>query len=150
MGRIGLKFIDYLEFEHLPNGCIVPKNVKLNKDGYYHVHYVEKGKNGKRQHSFLFHKYVWQKKHGLVPEGFCLHHLCHNRACCNPDHLQLISKSEHAKLHNSTRYAERQQKAKEYWLEHKEITGTALGNLFSVCFSVGCRWIRKWKKEVKC
>lgn len=149
MEKTGLSVIDKLEFEHLPNGCIVPKNVKLNKDGYYHVHYKRR-REKPQQHSFLFHKYVWQKEHGLVPEGYCLHHICHNRACCNPNHLQLLSKSEHAALHNRTRYAARLQEAKEYWLRNKEVSGVELADLFSVAFGTACGWIRKWKKEVKC
>ena len=47
---------------------------------------------------------------------------------------------------NSTRYLERYNNAKEYWKSNK-CTGTYLAELFGVSFSIGCRWIRKWKKE---
>lgn len=46
--------------------------------------------------------------------------------------------------HNSTRYADRKAKAKEYWKLYK-CTGTKLGEVFGVSFSSACKWIREWK-----
>jgi hypothetical protein len=92
----------------------------------------------------MYHRYVWEEHNGEVSEGYSIHHICHNRACCNIEHLELISKSAHAVEHNKTRYADRQQKAKEYWLSHTGVTGTALAALFKVSVSVACKWIRKW------
>jgi hypothetical protein len=28
-----------------------------------------------------------------------VHHTCHNRLCCNVDHMQLLTVKEHAALH---------------------------------------------------
>lgn len=41
-----------------------------------------------------------------VPQGFDVHHLCSNRSCVNPEHLVVMSASEHARHHNH-KWAER-------------------------------------------
>lgn len=41
------------------------------------------------------HRIVWQHyKDQLIPEGMQLDHLCRNRVCCNPDHLEPVTPSE--------------------------------------------------------
>jgi len=40
------------------------------------------------------HRVVYQMLVGPVPEGMDLDHLCRNRACCNPDHLEPVTRSE--------------------------------------------------------
>lgn len=37
------------------------------------------------------HRYVWTKHHGDIPTGDVIRHKCHNRKCCNPEHLELGS-----------------------------------------------------------
>lgn len=45
------------------------------------------------------HKVNWEKKYGPVPDGFELHHACENKACTNEDHLRLVTREVHARLH---------------------------------------------------
>lgn len=45
------------------------------------------------------HRSVWTEFNGPVPSGMVLHHRCHTRSCVNPDHLELITPSEHTLLH---------------------------------------------------
>ena len=128
------------------NGCIIPLSHKLNKDGYFRTHdprYTGKG----RAPLIMYHRYVWEINKGAIPVGYEIDHLCRNRACCNIKHLQCIPISSHKVKHNKTRYAERQQKVKEYWLTHQKITGTALASLFCVSVSIACKWIRTWKVQ---
>lgn len=40
------------------------------------------------------HRLVWQDAYGDIPEGLEVDHKCWNRLCCNPDHLQIVSRSE--------------------------------------------------------
>lgn len=44
------------------------------------------------------HLVVWERLNGPVPAGMELHHKCENPPCVNPDHLQLLSISEHRSL----------------------------------------------------
>lgn len=37
--------------------------------------------------SFIAHK-------GPIPDGLVIDHLCRNRACCNPDHLEAVTNAE--------------------------------------------------------
>lgn len=37
------------------------------------------------------HRVAWEAKHGPVPEGLVLDHLCRNRACVNLDHLEPVT-----------------------------------------------------------
>lgn len=55
----------------------------------YGVVYVPKFKATK-----LAHRTAYIERHGEVPEGFELDHLCRNRACWNPDHLEPVTRSE--------------------------------------------------------
>lgn len=40
------------------------------------------------------HVLVWEHYYGSVPDGLDLDHLCRCRACCNPDHLEPVSRGE--------------------------------------------------------
>lgn len=42
-------------------------------------------------HSQIAHRAVWQILRGEVPEGLQLDHLCRNRRCVNPDHLEPVT-----------------------------------------------------------
>ena len=37
---------------------------------------------------------AWADSNGAVPDGFVLDHLCRRVLCCNPLHLEIVTKSE--------------------------------------------------------
>lgn len=45
------------------------------------------------------HRYVWKTLIGPIPDGREMDHLCRNRACCNPDHLEPVIHAEN--IHRS-------------------------------------------------
>ena len=61
------------------------------------------GKLGKA--GIMAHRIAYELTRGHVPEDMCLDHLCKNRLCVNPDHLEIVTlvenvmrgESQHAK-----------------------------------------------------
>ena len=39
------------------------------------------------------HRAAYILTHGSIPEGLTLDHLCRNKQCCNPKHLEPVSQS---------------------------------------------------------
>lgn len=73
--------------------CWMQSSHKLNQDEYFRKRYSEG--------FIMFHRLMWQHTHDMeVPEGHEVDHLCCNRACFNPKHLQLVTKAEHVDKSN--------------------------------------------------
>lgn len=59
----------------------------VHKDGYGVIKY-----NNKRMYTHLF---MLKMLNGVdVPPGYEGDHLCRRRACCNPDHIEVVTKQE--------------------------------------------------------
>ena len=43
------------------------------------------------QKSMLAHRVAWEQEVGPIPEGMEIDHQCRNRACCNVDHLRIVT-----------------------------------------------------------
>jgi len=57
-----------------------------SSQGYGVVH-----SDGKQR---LVHRVSWELERGEIPAGLQIDHLCRNRACCNPDHLEPVTGRE--------------------------------------------------------
>lgn len=42
----------------------------------------------------IAHRFSWQIFNGPIPEGLTIDHLCRNRKCVNPDHLEPVTNKE--------------------------------------------------------
>ncbi len=50
--------------------------------------------NGK---SYMVHRFMYAVHHKIDPGNFIVDHICNNRLCCNPAHLQLLTPKENAR-----------------------------------------------------
>lgn len=39
------------------------------------------------------HRMIYEEAFGLIPEGMTIDHVCRNRGCVNPNHLEVVSQS---------------------------------------------------------
>jgi hypothetical protein len=67
----------------------------LTRNGYGQI-YVE----GKLQST---HRFAWMMAHGPIPDGLEIDHMCWNRACCNVDHLRLVTHEENSRNRRAAR-----------------------------------------------
>jgi hypothetical protein len=74
-----------LKYEVLGSGCWGWLG-GLDADGY--------GKLKVERRSIRAHRLAWELLRGPIPDGYEVDHLCRNRACVNPDHLEPVTRVE--------------------------------------------------------
>jgi hypothetical protein len=70
------------------NGCLVWP-MRRNGAGY--------GCIGMGGRNMLAHRVAFILSKGPIPDGMPLDHLCRNRACINPDHLEIVTHTENVR-----------------------------------------------------
>lgn len=68
-----------------PSDCIVWTGA-LNSRGY--GCFAIQGK------SYLAHRVAYEDAHGPIPDGMTIDHLCSQKRCVNPDHLEVVTRGE--------------------------------------------------------
>lgn len=54
----------------------------------------------------LAHRYYYEKLVGPIPENHELHHVCRNRKCVNPEHLQPVTRQSHRIKAGDTKFTQ--------------------------------------------
>ena len=67
-----------------------------DRDVYAHFH---RSKNKSKAHRISYEFYK-----GTIPNGLTIDHLCKNKGCVNPEHLEAVTKEENASRHNAEGY----------------------------------------------
>lgn len=62
------------------------------------------------------HREIYQRFKGPIPEGLTLDHLCRNRRCVNPEHLEAVTQSTNVRRGNSGKYSARLVEVIASWL----------------------------------
>jgi hypothetical protein len=76
--------IERIEAKLIKDGaCFVFTGAKQSR-GYGSI-----GINGKK--TALVHRVIYEHYIGPIPDGLTIDHLCRNRLCCNPEHLEAVS-----------------------------------------------------------
>lgn len=92
------------------------------------------------------HRYSWSLNRGDIPSGMVIDHLCENKACVNPSHLNLCTQRVHLLRYSDTRCGFR----KSHCIHGHPLSGDNL--VLGVRGHRLCRECRrlyrlKWRKE---
>ncbi len=80
-----VRFLSQVRQGH-PDECW-PWLAYTNPAGYGRVAVPGRGKQ-------YVHRIAYELAHGAIPDGLTVDHLCRNRGCCNPAHLEAVTRAD--------------------------------------------------------
>ncbi len=116
------------------NGCWNWNHI-LDTDGYGRWY-------GKRVFKLFYEKYK-----GKIPDGLQLDHLCRNRLCVNPEHLEPVTQAENVRRGQQTKLNKKQVIMIRKSYKPRIVTTRHLAKLFNISHSQVWRIINnlRWK-----
>lgn len=77
--------------EHQENGCWLWTGTVNAKYGAFKIG----SRTYKTRRMLYAHRFIWEYLNGPIPDGLQLHHVCENKLCVNPEHLELLTVHDH-------------------------------------------------------
>lgn len=85
---------------------------------------------------------IYEQLRGPIPKGWVAHHVCKNKKCVNPWHIDLMTRGEHTKLHMHGNVYARKTHCK-HGHEFTEANTYRISNGRRVCRTCKLQWMRE-------
>lgn len=74
----------------------IPHDGPLMNRGYGRAYVASSGYGAGDRREVLAHRLVWEQQRGPIPAGATVHHRCENKTCVNVEHMELLTRQDHA------------------------------------------------------